>query len=179
MFKKEHQEQSAIAPTGTFASRIGPCVPYSKASAPTSGSRINLHQLERLVDRDDSLLTLQFAAGEVSAKAFQHRSRVIRQDRARLSRYLYKSPADGTIETAKGVASVSMLVATALTDTVGSGAAPAPRRPPLKHLSAFRSAAEEVKAVGNDQESWENEGGRLRAALGGAIGHRARIFHTK
>jgi hypothetical protein len=84
----------------------------------------------------------------VSSKAFEQRSLVIRQDRARLSRHGAPGPSEPAIETAKAGVPVSML-GTAHCAEMEQGALRAFGRPQERHFTAFRSAAEEIAAAAN------------------------------
>ncbi|GEM_PF-1534514 len=52
----------------------------------------NLRALMKIVDRNESLLARQFADGGVSSKAYQTRSRFLRQDRTRLPDMSHVAP---------------------------------------------------------------------------------------
>ncbi|GLV28394.1 hypothetical protein TomTYG75_09170 [Sphingobium sp. TomTYG75] len=53
----------------------------------------SLRALMKVVERNESLLARQFADGEVTSKAYQSRSRYLRQDRTRITDMSFVAPA--------------------------------------------------------------------------------------
>ncbi|NWK94117.1 hypothetical protein DM806_21815 [Sphingobium lactosutens] len=62
----------------------GPHVFAQERAGKTADYGESLKALKRVVERNERLLAREFADGQVSGKAFQNRSRFLRQDRAKI-----------------------------------------------------------------------------------------------
>jgi hypothetical protein len=108
------------------------------------------------VDRLARNLQADFLNGLVSSKAYDHRCRVVRQQRARLSSSI------GTGVSTEGLQSDFSRPP----QEEGRSHSSQPGSP---HFTIFRSAAEECGSASRSLDRWENEGGHTKARTGRVV----------